>query len=181
MADVEIRTNLPELRSKLNQFGAKMAGIVGYATRQSGLIFVRAARGLAPSLKKENKRQNRVAGTLKRNIFVAKSKKDKRKGISHYVVGVRSFEKSVKSSVKRGDAFYWRFLEYGWMPRGPGRKLLGGKESKARQRKANKAAGAITVQYPFLVPAFKISKDNALRKFFEAADARIIAAAKETK
>jgi HK97 gp10 family phage protein len=181
MADVEIRTNLPELKSRLDRFGAKMAGIVGYATRQSGLIFVRAARALAPSLQEKNKRKDRVPGTLKRNIFVAKSKRDKRKGIAHYIVGVRAFEKGAKSSIKRGDAFYWRFLEYGWMPRGPGRRLRGGERSRQYHRAKNKSYGAVTVKYPFLGPAFKTARENALRKFFDAADARIIAAAKEAK
>lgn len=167
MAEVEVRTNLPELKRHLDRIGREMsAKVVRSATSAAARIFRKYAQLLAPVLKDENKRKGRVAGALKKNMFIRRSKAST-SGKEHYFVGFRRG----KSALRKGsDTFYGTFLEGGWIARGPGKRLRGGKRSKALQR--SQATGQ-RYQYAFLAPAFTRGKGEALAKFFAIADKRI--------
>lgn len=60
------------------------------------------------------------------------------------------------------DPFYWRFLEGGWIPRGPGNKFKGGERTRAILRARALAGGASRVNHPFLQPAFTFAENAAL-------------------
>lgn len=170
LAEVEIRTNLPELKRHLNSIGKQFADrVVRSATAAAARVFKRNAEALAPVLKPENARKNRIVGALKKNMFIRRSK-ERTSGKEHYFVGFRRGKQAAK---RAKDTFYGTFLEGGWVARGPGRGLRGGKRSKALQRGRAAAAGAVRYQYPFLAPAFTRGKDEALRKFFQTAERRI--------
>lgn len=116
---------------------------------------------LAPTLKHPSASKHRVAGTLKKAIYASRSRSRSNGGRVVYTVGVRTGGKAAKSG---RDAFYWRFLEAGWQPRGKGQRLKGGNNSRALQRSRNRKLGAKFVRYPFIAPAFESSKEAALDK-----------------
>jgi HK97 gp10 family phage protein len=75
---------------------------------------------------KENARQIRRTGTLEKNIVVARSRKGTGLGRSEYAVLVRRVKNAYADTRKNrrlnrvgkkyytyGDAFYWRFIEFG--------------------------------------------------------------------
>lgn len=161
---VVVRVNLPEFRRDLERIKQDMRRrAVRQGLSAAGRIFRDAAKALAPVLRTSNR--NRVFGALRQNIIVKRSRFQK-EGAERYYVGVRSG----RSAAKRGgaDPFYWRFLEGGWIPRGPGKRLKGGTRSRALQRKRLRAAGADVVQYPFLQPAFEANRQRALKAFENA-------------
>lgn len=176
MADgIIIRTNLPAFKAQLAALGARLERrIVARGLNAAGRVLRESARRFAPVLK--GQRKGRVAGALRRAIYVGRSKQSK-PGRPIVVVGVRAS----KAQQKRGvDPFYWRFLEGGWLPRGPGRKLRGGVRSRALQRERAIKAGSRRVAYPFLAPAFRLSSGAALDAF-ERAVAQGIEAENRTK
>jgi HK97 gp10 family phage protein len=158
--DFNLVVNASQFREQLRILSAdiRIKG-VNSAVRAAAQVFRKAVIANAPVLKQPTK--NRVAGTLKRAIFVKRSKRST-SGAVRYFIGVRTGTKAAKSN---RDAFYWRFLEAGWMPRGPGAKLKGGTRSRAFQRRQNKAAGAKKIQYKFIQPAFDQAKKNAETAF----------------
>ena len=75
---------------------------------------------------KDNARQIRRTGTLEKNIVVARSRKGTRLGRSEYAVLVKRVKNAYANTRKNrrlnrvgkkyytyGDAFYWRFIEFG--------------------------------------------------------------------
>lgn len=166
MAEVEVTSNLPELKSHLDRIGKEFAGrVMRNATAAAARVFRTRAANLAPVLQKPAPR--RTAGTLRRAMVIKRSK-DRTSGREHYFVGFRRGRDAAK---KGRDAFYGYFLEAGWKPRGPGKKLRGGNRSRALQRRSS--AGQEIMQYRFLRPAFESGKSEALAKFFAAADKNI--------
>ena len=171
---VTIRTNLPDFRKQLQKIGQDMQRrAVRNALAAMGRIFKAAAQVEAPVLKAPTRgsKATRVKGALKRNIIVKRSKYQAR-GAERYFVGVRSG----KTAVARGggDPFYWRFLEAGWIPRGPGRALRGGNRSRALQRSRLRSAGTTAVKYPFLQPAFDANQQRAIKAFEAAIDRAVV-------
>lgn len=170
MAEIDIKTNLPNLEAHIKRLGAEFGKKVARpALSAATSVLARYVRSLAPVLKPENQRKGRVAGLLKRSIY-SKRSKESTSGREHYFIGVRQGKKAEK---KNRNAFYWRFLEGGWMPRGPGKKLTGGNRSRALQRRRAIAGGAQKVSYPFIQPAFIAGKEKALARFYAVSD-RII-------
>ncbi len=167
MAEVEVRSNLPELKRHLDRIGREMSSkVVRAATAAAARIFRKYAQQFAPVLKPQNARKDRVAGQLKRNLFIRRSR-DSTSGREHYFIGFRRG----KAAGKKGrDAFYGLFLEGGWTPRGPGKRLRGGRRTKALARATGAGKKA---EYPFLAPAFTRGKTEALNRFFFIADRRI--------
>lgn len=158
---VNVRTNLPDFRRQLAEVDRKTrTKVVRAALRAAGSIFRKHVRTAAPVLKRPE--QHRVAGALKAAIYVGRARRSA-PGNERFFVAVRSGKKYAKKG--KGDPFYWRFLEAGWIPRGPGQKLKGGERSRALQRKRLRASGAKTVRYPFFEPGFKSGGQEALNAF----------------
>jgi HK97 gp10 family phage protein len=163
---VSVKTNLADFRAQLKAVGLKMERkIVRAATRDALKIYKAAATRLAPELSLSAvKERRRIRGALKSSIYIGTSRRAPKGTVSMFV-GVRAKRRFATLAV---DAFYWRFLEGGWMPRGPGRKLTGGVRRRALERERNRARGARFVQRPFLLPAFRIVGTGAPQIAFEA-------------
>lgn len=161
MNEVEVRTNLPEYSAKLRAFGKDFERrTVRSATAKAAGVFKRLAIAKAPV----------KTGRLKRAMYVKRSKRST-SGAEHYFISFRQGKRFQALKRKGGsinlDAYYGRFLEGGWMPRGPGAKLRGGRRSVALQRSRNRAAGAAEITaYRFLRPAFASGRTEALRVFY---------------
>lgn len=163
---IVVRTNLPDFKRQLDRIGQDFRRrAVRNALASMGRIFRDAAKAQAPVLRTPVER--RVIGALRNNIIVKRSKFQKA-GAERYYVGVRSGKQATRRT--GGDPFYWRFLEGGWIPRGPGQKLKGGTRSRALQRSSLREGGANFVQYPFLKPAFDAQQQRALAAFEAAID-----------
>lgn len=161
MADkITVKTNLPDFRRQLAALGTRMERrTVARAAREAAGVLREASRAEAPVLRKPDKR--RVAGALKRGIYVAQQRTRDR-GLVHFFVGVRS------RRVVRGkalDPFYARFLEFGWVRRGGGERLRGGRRRRGLERSRAVAGGARRFQRPFLAPAFRKASGRALSAF----------------
>lgn len=159
---VRVITNLPDFRRQLAEVNRRMGTrVVRAAARAAGNVFAKSARQKAPKLAQATKQ--RVPGALRRAIYVGRGRTSRDK--VRFFVSVRSGKGYAKKG--RGDPFYWRFLEGGWLPRGPGGKLKGGARSRRLQRNRARAAGAQEVRYPFLKPAFDEAGGRALLQFNE--------------
>ena len=160
---VTVKVNIPEFKRELQALGQRMErNIVRRGLRAAGAVFRDEARRRAPVLREP--RKGRVTGALKRAIQSAGSRRSTR-GKPEQIVYV----KATRAQTKRGiDPFYWRFLEGGWVPRGPGQKFKGGKRRRALERQRAIDGGARVVSYPFLKPAFDAVGPRALEAFNRA-------------
>lgn len=155
---VEFRTNLPDFKQQLNtlRFDFQEKAVKA-AARAAGAEFRKSAKGFAPVLKSPVKGRN--TGELQKRIYSG-IVRNKTAGTVTAIVSVRSGRKSQKGA---NDPFYWRFLEGGWIPRGPGKRLRGGTRTKrvARARSAHQM-----IKLPFLAPAFNTVRGAALDAFY---------------
>ena len=130
--------------------------------------------------------QQRPPGTLAKAIYVY-GRRSRKKGEVTYSVSFRKGKAAQRMQVKRKgksvtvnrDAFYGRFLEDGWIPRGPGRKLTGGKRLRALKRERLVQGGSKEYRYPFLQPAFSNAQGAALAAFNAKMTERIAEANRE--
>src|SRR5262245_17861771 len=170
MADgVEVIFNLRDFKAELDKFKVDFqAKTIRSATNAAAQVFKRAVIEKAPILLGfQNPR--RVPGTLKRAIYVKRTR-DSRPGKEHYLISFRKGKKATKGR----DAFYGAFLEAGWIPRGPGKKIKGGNRSRALQRKRLLAGGKRKItEYRFIMPAFQQVRQQALAAFEKRLDDRI--------
>lgn len=153
---IEFRVNLPDFNAQLRALSLELQRkTVLAAVRAAGGEFRAVARTRAPILVQKTK--SRTPGSLRRNIYVGKPRRQPQ-GAVRVVVSVRSGRKNQRN----GDPFYWKFLEGGWIPRGPGNRIRGGKRRVAleRRRLAHRK-----VSYPFLRPAFDSARGPALAAF----------------
>lgn len=167
---ITVRTNLPEFKSQIDRSGKEFVEIVRSASRSAAREIAKEVRRFAP----------RHTGRLRQAVVIKRARRVPR-GTVQYIVGIRQgfsnqhlqrIRKGQKTSVNL-DAFYWRFLEGGWMPRGPGNKLLGGRfgnRRKALERSRLRAGGARFVRHPFIGPAFSSASGRALSAFYRAMD-----------
>lgn len=151
---IDVRTNLPDFSRQMAELGRSVKPIVGYAARAAATVFKDAARRIV----------RRRTGQLRRAIVVRRAKAQS--GSVMYTVGIRTSVRGKGRGVK-GDVFYWRFLEEGWIPRGPGQRLRGGVRAKQAQRQIAREGGAHTYRYPFLAPAFQTVGQQALKVFYD--------------
>lgn len=122
---------LSQLRAAMLQLPKEMDQRILGSSLLAGAVIVREeAKRLAPELKVPSR--YRLAGVLKRNIRMARSKP--RQGMTATVViGVRKLSKSIVRKFKQaayrrgktikgadiiGNPFYWRFMEFGYTDRG---------------------------------------------------------------
>lgn len=166
---IEVHHNLPEFGLALKSFGADFERrTVRSATNAAAQAFKKLAAANVPVR----------TGKLKRALYVKRSRSKSGAGEEHYFVAFRQGKRHQAIKRKRGavnlDAYYGRFLEAGWVPRGPGSKLAGGTRSRALARSRNLAAGAAKItRYRFLRPAFERGKGDALRAFYAKIETRI--------
>jgi HK97 gp10 family phage protein len=170
---VTVRTNLPDFKRQIDALGRKFGPKVARpASAAAAAVFRKAVRAQAP----------RASGRLKRAVYIRREK-DSRAGREHYLVGIKSGPRARAIKRKRGtvnlDAYYWRFLEGGWIPRGPGQRLSGGRNARALARRRALAGGARTVRHPFIAPAFRSAREEALRVFYAKAGAAVTKLGKE--
>lgn len=162
--DIVTRANIPDFRRALAALGDRAEGkIVTRGLRSAGRVFRDEARRRAPVLDRPivTRRKMRVPGTLRAAIYTGRSRASRKAAPVHFV-GVRAS----KAQLRKGrDPFYWRFLEGGWIPRGPGRKLRGGNRSRRLHRDRLLKAGGRKVSYPFLQPTFAAVGSRALDAF----------------
>jgi HK97 gp10 family phage protein len=167
---VKIKIDIPDFTRQLRELSAKVEKrAVRNATRAAARVFRDAARAAAPVLREPDGR--RVAGALRAGIIAAPSKVNRGRGVVAFYVGVKA------SKVRRGtarDPFYWRFLEGGWIPRGPGQRLGGGTNRKTLERRRS-ARRRIAV--PFLAPAFRRAQGAAVAAFNARIETELAAAA----
>jgi hypothetical protein len=163
MSDLIVRTNIRDFTVDLRALGDRITKRVARnAVAAAARVILPIARRRAPSLKNP-KEKRRVPGTLKAGIYVQRVKRID--GGLSAGISVRS-PRSARFTKRFGlqFPFYWRFLEGGWIPRGPGRRLKGGDRRKREQRSASTGGRR---QFPFLAPALQEGGPAALRKFEE--------------
>lgn len=169
---------LPEFSARLRALGQDMERkIVRAGALAAGVVFRNQARELAPTLKLNTRRKDRVPGALKKSIYATRSKSKSRPGLETIVVAGRTGKKGAKK--QSASAFYWRFVEDGHLARGPGGKLKGGNRSRELQRSRLKASGAKFVPpVAYLRRAFQTKQDQAISAFNKRIEARIAKAQK---
>lgn len=165
---IVVINNLPDFKRQLAEVKKKTrTSLVRASLRAAANFMAKQVRIEAPMLAKATK--NRIPGTLKAAIYASRGKAGADR--ERYFVAVKKKSRSRGSRTKKGkvygDAFYWRFLEGGWIPRGPGKKLRGGDRSRALQRRRLIAGGAKRMQIPFFAPTFTRYSGRALEIFNE--------------
>jgi Holliday junction resolvase len=164
MSDVRVTSNIEDFRRQLRELGNKATRrVIRAATSSSARAALPAVRRAAPVLKAPDKRRRR--GALREAIYVKKPKVTA--GSVTATISVRG-KPYIKGKKQREGAFYWRFLEGGWLPRGPGRRLRGGERSRSLQRRRNTSAGAVRYQYPFLTRGVRQAQPIVIRSFESA-------------
>jgi HK97 gp10 family phage protein len=160
-----VRDNLPAVRAQMREFGLDFERrVVRSATNAAAQVIKRLAKQNAPVLKET--RRGRVAGALRAAIYVGRDRRVSR-GTERQFVSVKA-----KGSNKLAP-FYWRFLESGWIPRGPGKKFTGGERTRSLKRSRALAGGARRIAYPFIAPSFSSGQGAAINAFYARIAARI--------
>jgi len=110
-------------------------------------------------------------GTLRRAIYRVRDAKAP-DGESRWIVGVRRGKKYQSRTLtsKRGkqfttknrDAYYWAWIEFGHIARGPGQRIKGGTRTKQSKRDQLRTQGHFVPARPFMRPAFERRKEDAV-------------------
>lgn len=162
-----VRFNLPDFKKQMAGFNLDLQQrLTRAATNAAAQAFKKAVIARAPVLKTPDTRKKnpRIAGTLRRAIYVVRAR-NPAPGTVEYRVGWRKGKAQRAAKGGSRDAFYGRFLELGWMPRGPGRRIKGGVRRRALERARARGAGHREVKYPFLVPGFNAARQQAVDAF----------------
>ena len=161
----KVTLDIPDFRRQLREVEKRFRRrAVSQGVRDAAKVFRAAARQAAPVLRTRNPR--RLPGALRTAITIARSRNATRGSVAYSVI-VRA------SRGRRGtarDPFYWRFLEGGWIPRGPGQRIAGG---TVRKRAERERLAAARVSYPFLGPAFQRMQGAAIAAFSRGVERRL--------
>lgn len=173
--ELDVQVDIKDFTQQLKKLGAEMEQkVVASAVSAAAEVFKKAIVRLAPKAERgRGGKYPRVAGLLKRAVYKYR-KRDPKTGTVAMVVSFRKGKGAQR--LKRGslDAWYARFLEFGWIPRGPGAKFKGGKRRVLFQRSAYTALGGRTVtKYKFIGPGYAKAKSDALTAFTARMDKRI--------
>lgn len=153
-------TGVDDLRAALRDLDRKMRfKVLRNALRAAARVIQTDAKTKAPVLQTPTPKRN--PGTVRRSIVVRASRLARRKNMVGVYVTVKA-SKARKQKDARNDPFYFRFLEEGWIPRGPGHALKG---SDRKKRAARAASTARRYQYPFLGPALQAKSTQAVQAF----------------
>jgi hypothetical protein len=160
--EVDVRTNLPDFKKQLDLLAKGFEKqVVGPALSAAGKVFKAAVVANAEARRETKYHKDHVPGTLARAIYSYRLRNPKTGTVEMKV----SFRKG-KAQQKFGrDAYFGKFLEEGWIPRGPGQKIRGGRRSKALQRQR---LAHLKISRPFIRPAFDASAPAALSAFNSA-------------
>ncbi|MEN9807761.1 MAG: hypothetical protein RL756_2281 [Pseudomonadota bacterium] len=169
MSGIVVRDNLPDFKRQLDRVGNELqTKSVRSAMGGKGMAgVVRDAIKTAAGLPKSPKATAPRTGNLAAAAYQLRNRRTSTRGAERWLVGIRQGRKEItnkKTGKKRTlpDAFYARFLEFGWIPRGRGNRIRGGKRRKAleRDRLSDKK-----VSYPFFGNAFRGVQSRALDAF----------------
>lgn len=158
-----IKTNLPDFRAQMQKLGKDFIPLAAASARAAAREIAKEVRRHAP----------RDTGRLRGAVVIKRARRVPR-GSVQYIVGIRQGKSQQRIQRKRKgqkvsvnlDAFYWRFLESGWVPRRPKEALRGGRRTKSLQARRARSAGARQVRHPFIAPAFRSSQGRALSTFY---------------
>jgi hypothetical protein len=115
---------LPDIKRELAAVPGKLrVRALRNALGAGARVVQRLARRLAPVLKLTTRagqyayrRGFRKPGTLRQAISVRTSKLARRRGDVGVFVNVRPARGAARGAKSPRDAFYWRWLEFGWLP-----------------------------------------------------------------
>lgn len=136
---------LPDLREALSGLVPKLrVRALRNALTAGARIVQRAARAATPVLKLSTRsgqaayrKGYRRPGTVKKAISVRLSKQARREGNVGVFVNVRPAKGGSRGAKNYRDPFYWRWINFGWNPRGPG----GGASAARAHRKLAQRGG----------------------------------------
>ena len=106
-------------------------------------------------------------GRLRESIVISNRRAGR--GVIAFTIVPRA-RKATKRRAAADLPFYWVFLEGGWLPRGPGQRISGGRWKKARVRAE---LSHTRVQVPFIEPAFKSSQGAVVAAFNAGVERRL--------
>lgn len=172
MADfVRIKfVNLPDFSRQLKALGVDLqTKIIRSGVRAALTVFRRAVLAAVPVHKGRypNTKYQQVPGTLKRSIYIARSKRSSTPGVEYGIVRPRSGQKSQASLT---NAYYWRWVEEGHLIRRAGQKLRGGVRRRALERSRLNSSGAARTRAFFFM---KTSFDRNVEKATDAFSKRV--------
>lgn len=126
--DVRARVQgIPDVRAALAGVVPKLrVRALRNALAAGARLVQRAARNATPVLNLANawsayafRKGIRKPGTVRKAISVRTSKLSKRRGDVGVFVNVRPAKGGARGAKNYRDPFYWRWLNFGWNPRGP--------------------------------------------------------------
>jgi HK97 gp10 family phage protein len=162
-----IRDNLPDFKRQLERVSQELQVRSVRRSASATARLMREAVKQAAGLPKSPKSTRPRTGTLVAAVYALRNRRTSTRGAERWLVGVRQGKKTITNrrtgkSRDLPDAFYARFLEFGWIPRGRGNRIRGGGRRKAleRARQSDKK-----VSYPFFGSAFRGVQSRALDTF----------------
>ena len=166
-------TNLPDFNRQLDQIALKLQRkVVRNAASAAAAVYRKMAAAEAPqSEKRHTLAGGRVVmpGYLKSNVFQYLGKAPKGSVVARVSVRSGRTARTMKSGRVR-DAYYWRWVHEGHLPRQPGGRIKGGQRKKAFERKRLRGAGKWVPGNPFMTRAFSRAQKAALDRFNEQMD-----------
>jgi HK97 gp10 family phage protein len=170
VSGIVIRDNLPDFKRQLERVSQELQVRSVRRSASATARLMRDAVKRAAGLPKSPKSTRPRTGTLIAAVYALRNRRTSTRGAERWIVGVRQGSKTITNrrtgiSRKLPDAFYARFLEFGWIPRGRGNRIRGGTRRKSieRARLADKKVG-----YPFFGNAFRGVQSRALDTFIRA-------------
>lgn len=167
---ITVRDNLPDFKRQLDRVSNEMQSVaVRASSRKAAQIIARSMKAVAGGRLSPKADPARRTGNLVAAIYSFRNRRDSTRGAERFLVGVRTGKKIV---LRRGqktqlpDAFYAKFLERGWIPRGRGQAITGGERTRALKRERLLSSGqARRISYPFMQRAFNASQGGAINAF----------------
>lgn len=160
--EVVIHDNIPDFRDALKALDAKLQRkIVSGAVAAASKVIKAAVIAEAPVFTPGRGKSTRaVPGLLRRAVYVYRIR-DQQPGSVKAVVSFRKRKKT--------DAYYGAFLQRGFSPRGPGKKIRGSALSRHLQRKHARSQNLVIND--FMTRGFQQSREAALQAFIVAMQA----------
>lgn len=167
---IVIRDNLPDFKRQLDRVSVELQQRSVRRSASAMARLVRDAVKRAAGLPKSPKATKPRTGTLEAAVYALRNRRTSTRGAERWLVGIRQGRKEVtnrRTGAKRRlpDAFYARFLEFGWIPRGRGKAIRGGNRRKRLERER---LNDRKVSYPFFANAYQGVQSRALDTFVRA-------------
>jgi HK97 gp10 family phage protein len=144
---ISARVNgLPELKAALADLVPKLrVRALRNALAAGARLVQREARRATPVISASAlavRKGYRKPGTVQKAISVRTSKMARRSGDVGVFVNVRPAKKGARGAKNPNDPFYWRFLEFGTLPRVKGERITRVARGRVVRRKAARSTGA---------------------------------------